>query len=241
MKKYIILILFSFLILNVFADNGGTPKPTQKPKLDGIFQTRTEDMKDAEEEEQARIIKNIKAFYKSMKSISGKFEEEILLSFIDQTHFLTGSFTFKKEKLFKLETFDSDKQIIVSDGEILLTYLVKDGICYKRKIKSAEDINTLFEILPVGDFDEKFNVTVAQNEFNYLLELKIKKDVEAKINFNKIIYIINKSDLLPNMVYLWSRDGRVLKLNLLEVIVNEKFKDSYFKLQIPEGVEIIEY
>ncbi len=241
MKKNIILILFCFLILNVFADNGDTPKPSPKPKLDGIFRTRVEDMKDASEKEQVEIIKMIKDFYKSMKSITGKFEEEILLSFIDQTHFLTGSFTFKKEKLFKLETFDSDKQIIVCDGETLLTYLVKDGICYKRKIESAEDINTLFEILPVGDFDEKFNVTVAQNEFNYLLELKIKKDIETKINFDKIIYIINKSDLLPNMVYLWSRDGRVLKLNLLEVTINKEFKKSYFKLQIPEGVEIIDY
>ncbi|MDD3627027.1 MAG: outer-membrane lipoprotein carrier protein LolA [bacterium] len=239
MKKifFTLLILISFITAVFCGDADANPKP----EIDKIFKEKTLDMEDLDEAEKNIFVANVKQFYKDMKTFQGKFKEEIFLSFIDQTQFLKGNFIFKKEQLFRLETEESDLQVIVSDGEILWTHLIDEGICYKRAIEKAEDISALFEILPIGEFDTNFNITAAKNRTFYLLELKIKEDAQVKISYEKIIYILNRETLHPEIVYLWTKDGRVLKLIFSETQIDKELDDSYFKFVVPEKVEVIEY
>jgi len=235
MKRFYLLVLIIIMVcITAFGEE-------IKLKIDGIYKTKTMNMETMNESDKDTLVKKVKNFYKEMKTFRGQFKEEIYLSFIEQTQFLTGSFMFKKEQYFRLETEENDRQLIISDGEVLWTYLIDDGICYKRTIKSAEDINALFEILPIGDFDLNFNVNSSENAEFYLLELNLKDEIQKNISFEKIIYVLNKKNLNPELVYLWTKDGRILKLLFSNTEMNQELDDSQFKFEVPEKVEVIEY
>lgn len=239
MKRNIIIPILILLVLtvNVFGDN-----KKQEPEMDKLFNQKVYGMEDLTGQDKEDTIKKIKDFYDSLETIRGDYKEEIYLEFIDQTQFMNGKFVLKKEKFFRLETKGEDKQIIVSDGDFLYTYLVKEKMCYKREIQSIDDINVVYEILPIGNFEKNFNVNIAENENFYLLELKLKDEPE-NVNlakFTKIIYIINRETNYPDMGYLWSRDGRILKFAFSTIKINTTFKDSFFELELPDEVEVIE-
>lgn len=239
MKRNLILVVIPILIftVGVFADNH-----QQQPVIDDLFNNKVYGMQDLTGDDADQVIKKIKDFYDDLETINGEYQEEIYLEFIDQVQFMNGRFIFKKEKFFRLETMGKDKQIIVSDGDFLYTFLVKENMCYKHEVKTVDDINVIYEILPIGNFEKNFNVTVAENENYYLLELKLKEDPENNnlTKFTSIIYLLKKDTTLPDMGYLWSRDGRVLKFMFSGIEKNKQFKDSYFKLELPEEVEVIE-
>jgi outer membrane lipoprotein carrier protein len=186
-----------------------------------------------------RLVDGVQKRLDDTGDFTARVEQEVVLASANRTLRATGSVAFKRPGRMRWELEDSERQIIVADGEFLWFYQPEDEQVIKSPFSAAFRSSTPVSFLTgVGRIREDFEVSLA-GEQDGRAELALKpRAAESDLGRLRLTVDTASYDIVQAEV----RDalGNVTRLRFSGLERNVDLDDSLFRFRIPSGVDVIE-
>ncbi|GBD39199.1 Outer-membrane lipoprotein carrier protein [bacterium HR37] len=188
------------------------------------------------------IIEMIQAKYRSVTDFYARFNQEASIKALNQVQKSEGEFWFKKPGKLRWSYHKPQKQEYVSNGYTFWFYNPQEKQVIEYPI--SELINpgnpTTTSSLPelLGNINTLFRPAFSdiKDSSNYVIDLI---PIEETDQYNKLTIVVDKKSLMLKSLYLYDSFGNATKVILRDIKINKGIPDSVFKLDIPEGTELI--
>jgi outer membrane lipoprotein-sorting protein len=183
------------------------------------------------------ILQNVEQKLAAVITVKAKFEETGVWKLTGEKQTIAGEFLLKGEARFRIST---DDQEIVSDGAVIWTYNKPSKRVLIDKVETAET-----EWLPQKLFlktRKEYRHRLAGEEILagapcYVVELTPESDDSY---ITRIKVWVDKSTWIPMKIEQADLSQKRTVYTLSEVQTGIPVEDGLFKLDIPEGMEIID-
>jgi len=189
--------------------------------------------------EEAHVIESLQKSYDSAVDFVADFQQETELKTLTRSLKGWGKLYFKRPGRM-LWRYDEPKgQFVLADGKSLYYYQPGQGQVMKSPLKNAfrSDIPLSF-LLGIGNLKKDFTVSLKDMEQgHYVLQLGPKGELGG---VGEILLGVDRD----SFSILWSRirdaARNVTTIRFSNMRKGTGLKDSLFRLQLPEGVDVIE-
>ncbi len=192
-----------------------------------------------EPQDEARVIESLQKSYDSAVDFVTDFRQETELKTLARNLKAHGKLYFKRPGRM-LWRYDEPKgQFVLADGKNLYYYQPEQGQVLKSPLKSAfrSDIPLSF-LLGIGNLKKEFKVSLKGLEKGlYLLRLEPRGELGG---FGEILLSVDPDTFDIHSSRIRDAAGNVTVIRFANMRKGTGLKDSLFRLQLPEGVDVIE-
>lgn len=202
-------------------------------KLSGEPQERTD------KSQEASIVDQLQKSYDAVGDFTADFRQETEIKTLSRNLKARGKVYFKRPGKM-LWRYDEPKgQWVLADGKSLYLYQPEQSQILKSPLRNAFRSDTpLSFLLGLGNLKRDFKVTVkGQEEGHYVIKLGPKGEAgalgEIELGVDRQAFDV-----------LWARIrdavGNLTTVRFINMKKGVGLKDSLFRLQIPDGVDVVE-
>lgn len=193
----------------------------------------------AESKEEDQVIESLQKSYDSSVDFTAEFRQETELKTLSRNLKARGKLYFKRPGRMLWRYEEPKGQFVLADGKSLYYYQPEQAQIIKSPLKNAfrSDIPLSF-LLGIGSLKKDFKVGLkGLEQGHYVLQLGPKGELggvgEITLGIDR-----DKFDIL------WARirdaAGNVTTLRFSDMRKGIGLKDSFFRLQVPDGVDVVE-
>lgn len=182
-------------------------------------------------------VHDVKVKYDNIKSIQGNFIQSQCSESEGTCQQFEGKFYIAKPNFSRMEITSPGKQIIVTDSNNVLIYLVNKKKVY---IQPASMSINFFKIFDMFLNDTTNFIMVNQDTSFSVLEYK-KDSLDQQEVFTDLKFYINKKTVLIEKFYFVDMNGNENTFKLSNIVLNSKLGKKLFTLEVPKGTEFIKY
>lgn len=190
-------------------------------------------------QEEARVIDGLQKSVDSAVDFVADFRQETELKTLARNLKAHGKLYFKRPGRM-LWRYDEPKgQFVLADGKNLYYYQPEQGQVLKSPLKSAfrSDIPLSF-LLGIGNLKKEFKVSLKGLEQGfYLLRLEPRGELGG---FGEILLSVDAESFNIRSSRIRDAAGNVTMIRFAGMRKGTGLKDSLFRLQLPEGVDVVE-
>jgi outer membrane lipoprotein carrier protein len=186
------------------------------------------------------IARRVQERYDATEDFVADVTQEMTVASLGKTMVSNGTVAFKKPGRMRWEFSDTEKQVIVADGETLWFYRPEEQQVFKAAFDNAFRSTTPISFLTgVGKIGDDFNVELdgeSEDGEQYILKL-VPKTADPDVGQLRLFVTQDSADIHGAEV----RDplGNVSTLRFRNVRRNVGLKDDRFVFEIPPNVDII--
>jgi outer membrane lipoprotein carrier protein len=192
-----------------------------------------------EPKREAAVIERLQRSYDTAGDFEADFRQETEVKALNRTLKAWGKVYFKRPGKM-LWRYDEPKgQWVLADGKSLYLYQPEQSQIIKSPLQNAfrSDIPLSF-LLGLGELKRDFKVTLkGQEKGHYVLQLRPKGEQsglgEVELGVDRQVFDV-----------LWARVrdavGNVTTVRFSNTRKGIGLKDSFFRLQVPDGVDVVE-
>ena len=193
----------------------------------------------AQSKEEDQVIESLQKSYDSSIDFTAEFRQETELKTLSRNLKARGKLYFKRPGRMLWRYEEPKGQFVLADGKSLYYYQPEQRQIIKSPLKNAfrSDIPLSF-LLGIGSLKRDFKVSLkGLEQGHYVLQLGPKGELggvgEITLGIDR-----DKFDIL------WARirdaAGNVTTLRFSDMRKGIGLKDSLFRLQVPDGVDVVE-
>lgn len=190
-------------------------------------------------QEEARVIDGLQKGYDSAVDFVTDFRQETELKTLARSLKAHGKLYFKRPGRM-LWRYDEPKgQFVLADGKNLYYYQPEQGQVLKSPLKSAfrSDIPLSF-LLGIGSLKKEFKVSLKGLEQGlYVLRLEPRGELGG---FGEILLGVDAESFNIHSSRIRDAAGNVTMIRFADMRKGTGLKDSLFRFQLPEGVDLVE-
>ena len=197
-------------------------------------------MGSAEETKEKSVVDNLQKNYDAVVDFVAEFRQETEIKTLNRSLRAWGKLYFKRPGKMLWRYEEPQGQWVLADGKNFYFYQPEQGQIIKSPLKNAfrSDIPLSF-LLGLGDLRRDFKVTLqGTEETHYVLQLEPKKESGG---LGQILLGVDRR----NFDILWARIedavGNLTTVRFSGMRKGVGVQDSLFGLQIPEGVDVVEF
>lgn len=186
------------------------------------------------------VLDGLQKRYESTIDFMADFRQETELKTLNRMIVASGKVYFRRPGKMLWRYQDPKGQLILADGEYLYYYQPEEKQVIKSRLSKAFLSDTpLSFMLGIGDLKRDFNGTLmgSQTE-HYVIQLTPKVELGG---VGELRLGVKKGDF----DILWARIedavGNVTTIHFSGMRRGVGFADSLFRLEVPEGVDVIEF
>ena len=186
------------------------------------------------------VLDGLQKRYESTIDFMADFRQETELKTLNRMIEASGKVYFRRPGKMLWRYQDPKGQLILADGEYLYYYQPEQKQVIKSRLSKAFLSDTpLSFMLGIGDLKRDFHGTLIGSETkHYVIQLTPKEELggvgELRLGVEK-----------GNFDILWARIedavGNVTTIHFSGMQRGVGFADSLFRLEVPEGVDVIEF
>jgi outer membrane lipoprotein carrier protein len=193
----------------------------------------------AESDGAAAIVDRLQRTYDATADFVADFQQETEVQTLNRSLKTSGKLTYKRpgKMLWRYET--PKGQFVLADGKHLYFYQPEQNQIIKSPLQNAfrTDIPLSF-LLGLGNLKRDFNATLKATEENqHILRLEPKGNAGG---YSDILMGVSKAT--SDILWVSVRDGagNLTTIRFSDMRKGTGVNDSLFKLQIPQGADIVE-
>jgi outer membrane lipoprotein carrier protein len=194
----------------------------------------------AETQEEEGVIKNLQKTYDAAVDFVADFRQETMVKTLNRSLQSYGKVYFKRPGKMLWRYEEPQGQWVLADGKNFYFYQPDQRQILKSPLKNAfrSDVPLSF-LLGLGDLRRDFKAALERSEkSHYVIRLQPKNNSEG---FGKILLGVDRR----TFDILWARIedavGNVTTVRFSSMRKGVGVKDSLFRLEIPEGVDVVEF
>ncbi len=186
------------------------------------------------------VLDGLQKRYESTIDFMADFRQETELKILNRMIEASGKVYFRRPGKMLWRYQDPKGQLILADGEYLYYYQPEQKQVIKSRLSKAFLSDTpLSFMLGIGDLNRDFNGTLIGSETeHYVIQLTPKEELGG---VGELRLGVKKGDF----DILWARIedavGNVTTIYFSSMQRGVGFADSLFRLEVPEGVDVIEF
>ena len=193
----------------------------------------------AETKDEARVIDSLQKSYDAAVDFVADFRQETELKTLARNLKAWGKLYFKRPGRM-LWRYDEPKgQFVLADGKNIFYYQPEQGQVIKSPLKNAfrSDIPLSF-LLGIGNLQRDFKVGLkGLEQGDYVLRLEPKRELGG---FGEILMGIDPEAFNIHWSRIRDAAGNVTTIRFSNMRKGTGLQDSLFRLELPEGVDVIE-
>jgi outer membrane lipoprotein carrier protein len=193
----------------------------------------------AESDGAEAVVDRLQRTYDATSDFVADFTQETEVKTLNRSLKTSGKLSYKRPGKM-LWRYDTPKdQFVLADGKHLYFYQPEQNQIIKSPLQNAfrSDIPLSF-LLGLGNLKKDFNATLkATEESQHILRLEPRSDAGG---YSDILMGVSKST--SDIVWVSVRDGagNLTTIRFSNMRKGAGVQDSLFKLQIPQGADIVE-
>ncbi|HEY2989093.1 MAG TPA: outer membrane lipoprotein carrier protein LolA [Candidatus Binatia bacterium] len=186
-----------------------------------------------------QIVDNLQKTYESAGDFTADFRQETELKTVNRTLKASGKVSFKRPgKMFW--SYDEPKgQWVLADGKNIYFYQPDQGQVLKSPLQSAfrSDVPLTF-LLGIGNLKRDFKVTSKGIEDGqYVLHLGPK---DGSPGVDEVTLGVDRQNFSINWARIRDPAGNLTTVRFSNIRRGVGLNDSVFKLQVPNGADVID-
>lgn len=193
----------------------------------------------AENRSAEQIIDSLQKNYDATVDFVADFRQETEVKTLNRNLKAWGKLSFKRPGKM-LWSYDEPKgQLVLADGKHLYFYQPEQNQIIKSPLKNAfrSDIPLSF-LLGIGNLKKDFNAILKGVEDNhYVLRLEPKGEPGG---FSEILLAVSKNSSDISWANIRDAASNATRIRFSNMRKSVGLKDSLFRLQVPNGVDIVE-
>ena len=185
-----------------------------------------------------KIIKNVQKKYQKVQTLYVDFKQINRFKLTGIENEVYGTLWLGQNDCFRLETED---QVMVSDGEAFWRYnKLENQVIIDYAKKSEQDILMKDFLFDISEryYGEILSQTKEGKDKIYLVKLTPKNPEDSFFKYIKV-WVVNKKWTFKRVVYV-DYDDNESEYEINQIKVNPPVDDGVFKLNIPEGAEVVD-
>jgi len=186
------------------------------------------------------VIQGLQKRYESTIDFVADFRQETELKTLNRKMEASGKVYFSRPGKMLWKYQDPKGQLILADGEYLYYYQPEQNQVIKSRLSKAFLSDTpLSFMLGIGDLKRDFNGTLLGSEGeHYVLQLAPKEELGG---VGELRFGVEKQDFDILWVRIEDSVGNITTIRFSDMQRGVGLTDSLFRLEVPEGVDIIEF
>ena len=184
------------------------------------------------------IVDEIQERYEGLENLSAEFKQVEIFQLTGTKNETTGKIYVKDGTQYRLETED---RIIVTDGVTVWTYSAFNNQVLIDRIKKNDTSVLPRDLLfkyPRDYYASLLSTEDYEDEEHYILKLDPKEETHGYIKSMKI-WVNSDSYLISKIEYTdFNENTSTFAIRKIDII--KKLDVSFFKFEIPEGVETVD-
>lgn len=189
--------------------------------------------------DEAHVLDSLQKSYDSAVDFVADFRQETELKTLARSLKAHGKLYFKRPGRMLWRYEEPKGQFVLADGKNLYYYQPEQGQVLKSPLKSAfrSDIPLSF-LLGIGNLKKEFKATLkGLEEGLYVLRLEPRGELGG---FGEIHMAVDPDAFNIHWSRIRDAAGNVTMIRFTQMRKGTGLKDSLFRLQLPEGVDVIE-
>jgi len=185
-----------------------------------------------------KIIKKVQRKYKDVQTLYVDFKQINRFKLTGIENEIYGTLWLGQNDKFRLETED---QVMVSDGEAFWRYnKLENQVIVDYAKKSDQDILMKDFLFNIADryYSEILSESKEGKDKIYLVKLTPKNQEDSFFKYIKV-WIVDKKWTFKRVVYI-DYDDNESEYEINKIQINPEVNNQVFRLQIPEGVEVVD-
>jgi outer membrane lipoprotein carrier protein len=186
-----------------------------------------------------QVVDNLQKNYDATADFMADFRQETEVKTLNRSLKAWGKLSFKRPGKMLWRYEEPKGQIVLADGSNLYFYQPEQNQIIKSPLTNAfrSDIPLSF-LLGIGDLRKDFKAVIkGSEETHYLLELEPKGDWGG---YSEILLAVKRSSYDILWVHIRDAAGNITTIRFTEMRKGLGLNDSLFRMQIPEGVDVVE-
>lgn len=188
---------------------------------------------------QEQLIESVQKNYDSTVDFVAEFQQETEIQTLNRNLKAWGKLSFKRPGRMFWHYEEPKGQFVLADGKNLYFYQPDQNQILKTPLKNAFRSNIpLSFLLGIGNLKRDFKTSVkGVEEGHFVLQLETKGEWAG---FSEILLGVDKKSY--NIIWGRIRDaaGNITTIRFSDIRKGVGLKDSLFRLQIPEGADVVE-
>jgi len=184
------------------------------------------------------IVEEIQERYEDLENLSAEFKQIEMFQLTGSRNETVGKIYVKNGTQYRLETED---RVIVTDGLTVWTYsMFNNQVLIDRVKKNDASVlprDLLFKY-PREYYASLLTTEDYNNDEHYVLKLDPKEETHGYIKTMKLW--VNSDNYLISKIEYMDFNDNTSSFAIEKIDTNTKLKDSFFKFDIPAGVEIVD-
>ncbi len=173
-----------------------------------------------------------------LSSFKANFWESISYSSVTSGGTWSGVVSLQKPDKLRMEVYEPDSQLIVSDGKTAWLYIKKRNEAYKRNVLSlVKQVSPSYIFLDTSKFTVKLDSLTPQHAH---FTLKPREKDESLSLVDKIRLVVELEDTLPVEVLIKDVENNVFDFNFENPAADVKLEDTLFKFTPSKNCKVIE-
>jgi outer membrane lipoprotein carrier protein len=189
--------------------------------------------------DEAHVLDSLQKSYDSAVDFVADFRQETELKTLARSLKAHGKLYFKRPGRMLWRYEEPKGQFVLADGKNLYYYQPEQGQVLKSPLRSAfrSDIPLSF-LLGIGNLKKEFKATLkGLEEGLYVLRLEPRGELGG---FGEIHLAVDPETFNIHWSRIRDAAGNVTMIRFTQMRKGAGLKDSLFRLQLPEGVDVIE-
>jgi chaperone LolA len=184
------------------------------------------------------IVEEIQERYEDLENLSAEFKQVEFFQLTGSKNETVGKIYVKNGTQYRLETED---RVIVTDGVNVWTYsMFNNQVLVDRVKKNDASVlprDLLFKY-PKEYYSSLLTTEDYKDEEHYILKLDPKEETHGYIKTMKL-WVNSDNYLISKIEYMDFNDNSS-SFAIEKIDIDTDLKESFFKFQVPEGVEIVD-
>ncbi len=182
-------------------------------------------------------VHDVKVKYDKIKTIQGNFIQSQCSESEGTCQQFEGKFYISKPNFSRMEITSPVKQVIVTDSNNVLIYLVNKKKVYIQPASMSINFFGIFDMF----LNDTTNFIMVSQDTNFSA-LEYKKDsLDQQEVFTELKFYINKKTSLIEKFSFTDMNGNENTFELSNIKLNPKMGNKLFTLEVPKGTEFIKY
>jgi outer membrane lipoprotein carrier protein len=179
-------------------------------------------------------VATLEAFIDGVQSLTADFKQEIWNSDQELLQTETGSLALKRPNRFRWTYVEPTELVVVADGSQLWIYDVELA---QVTVSPFDNVGASPALLLSGDRDVREQFDVVDNYAADGLDWVKLKPLAGSSDFTSVL--IGFDGTAPRRLELVDGLNNVTRLELDNLDVNPELPDAVFKLEVPDGVDVL--
>jgi chaperone LolA len=191
----------------------------------------------------SEVIEKMQKKFSDLKTLSAQFVKRHYWRLMEQHQEVKGRLLVQRPNRFR---FDSDAQVVVTDGETAWNYAPANGQVMLSDYATVKNDRSyeklLFDLILLGGYDKRYAPKyVAEEKINrktcHVVDLSANKEDTYVHNIR--LWVDKRLWLVRQVEYRNIHDD-VTTFVLSDLKVDKKLKENQFTFHAPKGVEVID-